>query len=165
MANILEITPEIIQTMTDAIDDLVSQLSRDSRLYYPPKIENCSCTDTIGQKPSGRASHGGPIPIPNLTGCPFCGGSGKREVEQSEIIQLLITADPARYDDPNRIPGGILITRTYLYNLPKIKMCRYMKVTGDVGRYGDTRYFLLGEPVDDFKIAQNKYLICYWERK
>jgi hypothetical protein len=51
--------------------------------------ENCSY-DSIGQKSANRYVSGGPVPFPFGTICPMCDGRGKRGVETSESINLMV---------------------------------------------------------------------------
>jgi len=76
-------------------DDFInSNFGVNCTLMYPSKMEACSnCTyDPIGKKSANRYKSGGPMPFRFGT-CPTCGGSGHKEVEQTEVIVMRVYYD------------------------------------------------------------------------
>lgn len=169
MARIFELDTATRNQFRDALDDMFELRMKSCRLIYPPKYVSCtSCVyDPIGKKSSNRYKTGGPLPFPNGSVCPNCGGTGKKAVSQEENIDLAIDWTPSRFVktlDLVRLPDGAIQTKGYTRDIPKIKKCIEMIAQTSLEPIIQYRFKLLGEPVDIFNIIQNRYFYCFWER-
>lgn len=168
MARIFEITSDIVNTMRDAVDDMIDQFGKQCRLVYPPAFSACvNCVyDPIGQKSSNRYLHGGPIPF-DVGNCPMCNGNGQRADTVTENITMILYWNPKDWVKvaPNvRLPDGALQTKGYATDIPKIKRCIEMVAQVPMEGYMHMRYRLLGEPFDPYNIVPNRYFVANWER-
>lgn len=169
MGRILDIPSDVLRDMQAALDDVHDLKVKPCRLIYPPRLTACSCVvDPIGKKPYGYGLHGGPLPTPNLTNCPMCGGTGKKQTEQSEVIDLAVNWHPSQYqkigDQTIRLPAGSILTKGYINLLPKVVRAQELIVNIDLEGYIKYRYKLYGEPIDPYSIFRSHYFMAFWER-
>lgn len=172
MAEIFEITEEIRGLARSAINDLINQLGRDCRLVYPPKVTECTtCVNNLAGKGNqtnyGIWRTGGPAPHSMNTGCPVCNGAGTITTEVTEVIKMLVSWDPKEfkiYDPEIRLPQGSILTKTFIYNLPKIKMCQEVIIEPTIEPYTHFRFKLAGEPIQPGNIVQGTFCVCFWAR-
>ena len=68
MGKIFTLSDDIKSVVTDALDDLITELGKDCRLVYPPRFVPCgNCIyDPIAGKSSNHWKSGGPIPVSKL---------------------------------------------------------------------------------------------------
>ncbi len=179
MPNIFEITPGIRELARMALDDMVDQLGKPCRLYHAPSLTPCpNCLVAVlgnGQrgKSSGRYKQGGPTAFPFGSKCPVCNGEGSISgAEVTEVVTMLTEMAPAKFwvdklrwmkDESAQLPGGLIQTKFYARDLPKVLKAREMVVTTleALQRY---RYILAGEPISPGNIVQDRYIICTWRR-
>jgi hypothetical protein len=170
MGKVFTLTADIRQIAQDAIDDLLDQLGKACRLYYPPRLVPCgNCIyDPIGHKSSNRWIDGGPVPFGAGSVCPLCSGEGRCAQEVTETITMLVASAPAHFwvKGPAgvEVPAGTIQTKAYLKDLPKILMARSMVLQPELEAIIRWRYALDGEPVDAGNIIQGRYVICQWKR-
>ncbi len=168
MANVFETTSAIRQLAQGAFDDTLDQWGRDVILYYTPVMEVCSLcvVDPIGNKPANHWIHGGNMPA-GQPGCPMCGGQGYKAIQKTDTIKLSVIRNPKYWMDigvPIDNPDGMIQTRGYASDLPKVLLSDYMTVKDDIVQYGDARYKRHGEFVDPYRLIQNRYFMGFWKR-
>jgi hypothetical protein len=168
MVNIFEITDEIRNLAKLAFLDLHRDLSRQCRLYYPPRMITCiNCqSDPIGRKSSNRYLHGGPAPFPLGSICPMCGGTSRIAQESYDDIQLLIDEEPDIYKKyPNaNLPQGIIEAKGLISDMSKVLKCDYLIKDLTIRPYLEFRYTRYGEPVLPSNIVLNEFFISLWQR-
>lgn len=172
MGKLFDIDAEVKSIIQDGLDDLITNLGKTCRLVYPAtRWEDCSnCIyDPVGHKSSNRWKSGGPIPFPNGTTCPNCNGSYKRPIETTEDILFLCEWEPKKFATPFRgmdirVPFGMLQTKGFIENWPKVEKCDYMIFDTNLATLGKRIYKLSGEPGDRSNIIQGRYFTCLWER-
>lgn len=173
MAKIFEITSQIRQIASDAIDDLIDQLGKDVKLVYPPIASPCTCaTDLVGKKGASIWQTGGPAPASwsGTTGCPLCGGSGKQYTPSSNTIKLLCNIDIKTFENIGGIDvrlrqsGTIVQTKGYLSDLPKLDKCEYAIFQTTIQGIQEYRYKLISDPTDVNNIVPNRYFMALWKR-
>lgn len=171
MGIIFTLDPEIKATIQDALDDLITELGKPCKLVYPSKSVKCvNCIyDPIGKKSSNIWKTGGPMKF--MVGvCPMCNGGGTRAEEVSETIKMLCAWEPKKFFVPFqeiniKSPYGLLQTKFYLKDLPKIKMADHLVFQVPIEPYVKSNYYLIGEPGDQSNIIQDRYCIATWERR
>lgn len=171
MANIFTIDAAIKSIIQGALDDIITNLGKNCLLVYPPKMLPCdNCvSNPIGNLPSNRWRTGGPIHFGVGSLCPMCDGQGMRAEELTEAILLLCEWDPKKFIKPFqgldiRIPNGLLQTKGYLVDMPKILRCDHLVFQTDVAGMSHFKYKLYDDPGDRSNIIQNRYFIATWER-
>ena len=162
------ISNDLITDFQTAVGDLIDQLGKDCKLFYPPKTVSCSnCAfDSIGRKSANRYLHGGPIPFPDGAMCPMCNGAGLHAKEISDTITLLLYWSPKEWVDIGiqvAVPDGVVQTKGRIADLPKIKRANYILLHSDMEGYQHYRYQLMGEPVPQ-GLKQTKFFIAMWKR-
>lgn len=178
MAKIFTLSEDIKQIARDAIDDLIDQLGKNCRLYYPPRFVPCNncLPETIGQLPSCRWIDGGPIYFPEGSVCPLCHGEGQRAEQLTEDVVMLLAMTPREFflrgpsEFLKKVPANIEVadniiqSKGYLRDLPKILRSREMVVQPELEAMIRWRYVLAGEPVDVGNIIQGRYFVANWRR-
>jgi len=171
MAKLFDIADIIRDTCQDGFDDILDLMAKPCKLTYPESFIDCvNCVyDPIGKKSSNRWVTGGPMPFHAGSICPICNGDGKLATENSENIQMSINWGQITFGKNMpiniRIPmGGVIETRGYLTDLPKVKKCRSMSILGDIAPYGHFNFKLDGEPSDPFQFIPGRYFIANWVR-
>ncbi len=171
MGKIFSLDADVKGIITDALDDLISELGKDCRIVYPPKMVLCAncVSDPIGHKPSNRWKTGGPTQFSLGSLCPMCNGDGRRAEEVTEILRFLCEWDPKRFFKPLRnldvrLPMGICQTKGYLADLPKVLRCDHMVLQVPIEGTLRLTYKLSGEPGDYSNIIQGRYFVATWER-
>ena len=168
---IFTISDEIRQVAMDAFDTLINELSKTCRLYYPPKMQECSncVVDMIGRKSSNIYLHGGPIPFPFGGMCPMCDGAGYKAIEVYHDVNFLVNENiKSFYKDglPSNVnlPNGTIQTKGYITDMPKVKRCSHMIKHLALENYQTMNYTLYGEPLSPGNIIQGRYFVALWLR-
>jgi len=160
MGVLFTLTPEIKAITQQALDDLITELAKDCVLLYPPIMEACTS--------SGYHQLSGGFVPPGFSRCQFCDGSGFREVQTTETIQMTVVASPAHFYRklPRNIdiPDGLIQTKCYAADVVKIKQAREMQLQPELDALLRPRYKLVGEPIDVSSIIPGRYFIAMWER-
>ena len=153
-----------------AISSMISStngLSVTCTLHYPiTKFEDCSnCVRIpIGAKVSTRYQHGGPVPFPYNQPCPVCNGEGKRGVETSETVELLIIHDPKNFiEAPAEIPNGMIqcIAKKALF--PKLQKCSYMIASDKFTGFREFKYKRDTAPMPA-GMGDEEFVVSNWVR-
>ena len=165
---VFTLTQDIKNIAQAAIDDLINQLGKTCRLYYPPnKVACANCKlDPRGNKSSNIWINGGPIPF-NNTVCPMCEGKFFTFQEVTEVITLLCTwnTQPYLQMQPHiQVPDGVLMTKGFIEDMPKVMRCQYMMVETAIEPMVHYRYKLAGEPIDPGNIVQGQFFQAMWKR-
>ena len=153
--------------------DAISALLYDEALTVPCKIyygvtkyQDCTnCVyDPIGQKSSNRFQDGGPVPFPFGTICPVCNGDGKKPVETTEDIKLMVIWDEKQFMNAGTVnnPEGSIQTMTFSNNIPKLVRAKEIVVNTDLGSYGRYRYQRCSEP--QLCGFSSEFAECIWKR-
>lgn len=171
MGNIFTLTDTLKSTIQAALDDLITELDKTCRLYFPPK--QVVCNNCILDPTSGKSSNyylsGGPMEFPRGSICPVCHGSGRFKYEQAtEDVNLLCTVDQHKFERPIRNlkldwPTGAIQTKGFLTDALKIARCDYMHYQPNTSGYSTLKYKLASPIMDSSNIIQNRYFVCVWE--
>lgn len=169
MGKIFTLTSDIKSIVTDALDDIITELGKDCRLYYPATMSDCpNCEyDSMAGKSANRYTVGGPIPFEENTMCPVCAGVGELATEATEVIRMLCRWNPKEflvYAGNIRVPYSVVETKCHLIHLPKIKQATHMIVQLPIEGYQHYSFKLASEPVDKGNIIQGRYCVAAWER-
>ncbi len=137
-------------------------------IYYGiTKYESCvNCLyDSIGRKSANRYQSGGPAPFSFGSICPMCSGAGKRAVETTETIKLMIIWDYKQFVGSTTVnsPEGLIQTMTFDENTPKLKRAKEILVATDKASYGTHRYERISEP-EPCGFGNTEFVICTWKR-
>lgn len=168
MANPFLVSNDVIVLYQQGIDALITTLGKNCRLIYSPKVTPCTnCIyDPIGKKSSNRYKTGGPVPFPNGSICPVCGGVGNISEPAEEIIVMVVQWNPKNFPG-NRAnvdsPNAICRTYTYGHYFPKLQKCIAIDVDLDVSGYASYRCNRIREPIM-FGIQDSKYVEAFWQR-
>lgn len=171
MGTIFTLTADIKAIARTAIDDLIQELGKDCRLLFPPLMKPCvNCLpDVIGKKSSNFWVNGGPIPFPGGTLCPMCDGKGLRAEQATAPIRMLIAWKPEKWvldRLPNiEAPGGLIQTKGYLADVPKILQARQMVIETQIEGVMRYAFELASEPIDASNIIQGRYFVALWRRR
>lgn len=162
MARLIEIDSDTKKIMIDAIADLIDQVGLSCRLYYPPRLIPCTnCSN-------GYYVNGGPMPF-TFGVCPLCNSQGVHAEEVYSDVVFLINWQPKAWTLPIennyniRSSHGFIQTKGYIKDLPSVRQCNYLKVM-DIEGYGEVKYKLKGEAVDNASLAAGYYFFALWER-
>lgn len=160
----------------EGVDFIIDNLGRDCTVFY--QATNIDCPNCI-QNPkthesTGRYKAGGPEPFPLGEVCPVCNGAGSLAgTAVSQTIRMLLDWEPKKWDaiwanaqDPDRIlrkPGGVVWSKGYMADLPKILTATHIILDSNNNLQGN-KFTLYGEPTAPGNIVQNRYFVCYWQR-
>lgn len=170
MGTVFTLTDDIKAVVTAGLDDLMTELGKNCTLVYPPKYAACvNCVfDPIGNKSSNRWVTGGPVPFPEGSICPFCGGNGKRADEVTVTIKMLVRAESSQFwvkaPAGFQVPTGSIQTKGFLTDVQKVLTAREMIVQPELQTIIRYRYTLVGEPLDVGNIIQGRYFVALWQR-
>jgi len=171
MGQIFSLDPKVTQTMEFALNDLILYLGKDCKIFYPPKITLCTnCVrDTIGNKSKNIYLHGGPMPFPQNTICPMCGGTGSsKEDAVFEIIHVIVHWNTKKYMnvklDNVRLAQGTIKIKGHIADLPKIQRMDYFVPHVDIDAYGHYKFRLAAEPISQGNIVQGKFFTALLDR-
>lgn len=163
------ISSDFKQLFTDAISALLydDALTVPCKLYYgTTRYEDCSnCVyDPIGQKSSNKFQDGGPVPFPFGNICPMCNGQGKRGVETTDDINLMIIWNEKEFVNAGTVanPDGMIQTITFVSNISKLKRAKEIIINTDQASYARYRYQRASEPQPCG--FSSEFIECMWKR-
>lgn len=158
-------TSSQLKAISDLFDEMHSSFSKTCKLYFNPKFvtgnQNLLLSDTTYLANVGE--HGGPIQSNQHN----AGGSNLIQEDVTENVDLVIDwtiKDNQRWGAKVTVPFGIIHTRGYLTDLPKIQRCNEMQVDLPIQPIVNARYRWLGDGADIFSIVQGRFFLGYWER-
>lgn len=164
------INSDLKSLFNDAISSLLydDALTIPCTLYYGvTKYEDCAnCVfDPIGNKSSNRFQDGGPVPFPFGSICPMCNGGGKKGLETSENINLMVIWDYKKFMDVGTVnnPAGTIQVMTFASNTPALKRAKELIVATDIAAYGRHRYQRISEP-QPCGWGNSPFISCLWEK-
>lgn len=164
------INSEFKNLFTDAISALLynDACTFPCTIYYGiTKYEDCNnCVyDPIGNKSSNKFQDGGPIPFPFGSICPMCGGEGKRGIETTENINLMVIWDAKEFLNVGTVnnPDNMIQTLTFSSNTPKLKRAKELIVSTDIQGYTTYRYERASEP-HPCGFQSTDFVECLWKR-
>lgn len=171
MGNIINLDADTRATMQGAFDDLIGIAGKPCLIVYPPRWNLCgNCIfDPMKQLSSNRWKTGGPMPFPAGAPCPLCSGKGRRADEVSETITMICTWVPKPWYnkgpqvDELRIPYGLLQTKGFLTDLPRIQKCDHLQVELPIQGVLVANYKLVAQPGDLHHFIQGRYCVAKWE--
>jgi hypothetical protein len=171
MGKIFTLSPAIKAVCRDALDDLITELAKNCRIFYPPKFIDCvNCVqDPNGDQGASYWRHGGPMKFMTGAACPMCNSQHQRAEYVSEDFQWLCALRPKDFfiPIPNldfKVPFGYVQTKMFSQDVPKALASEYMVFqTAISGLSGESRYKLHSKPVDVSNIIQNRYFVATWE--
>jgi hypothetical protein len=144
------ISSDFKQLFTDAISALLydDSCTFACTLYYGiTKYQDCNnCVyDPIGQKSSNRFQSGGSLPFPFGSICPMCDGRGKKGVEATENIKLMVIFDSKQFVNIGGVanPEGVIQVLTFSDRSDKLARAKEIRVTTDVST---SRYERISSP-------------------
>lgn len=160
MAEIFEITSDIKDIATKALNDLISQLGKNCKLVYPAEPQPCtSCSDKSHYPWGGEGTLSSVL-------CPTCNNKGVIYQEVSETVKFLLTWTPrdfTQHDLNIRMGDGYLQTKGFIHDFAKVKRCDHMIIQTDINNIVEYKYRLVGHPIDSNNIVQNKYFVAIWK--
>jgi hypothetical protein len=149
----------------------------DCALIYPPSDQECpNCLfDPSTGSSAGIYKTSGPMPFPNHTVCPWCGGEGRRIEPVTEPIRLRVywggmevnaavkqfkqLVDTKFIDNPT----GLIFVIGYMYDLPKFVRSDGVIINNQITMQ-ELRCNRMGEPVP-WGFKKNRYFAAMLERQ
>lgn len=140
-------------------------------IYYPPKREDCpnckSSTLGYGNRSVSVYVDGGPIPFQRGQPCPWCGGSGYKEIETSEEIKARIywsRKDWTSLSAKLNLPDGSIEVIVREIDLPKVQRARYIVPKElAIDQYGGDRFVMAGSAKPQgFQQNYQRYYATFW---
>ena len=138
-------------------------------LYYGvTRYEDCSnCIyDVIGNKSSNKYQSGGPVPFPFGSICPMCNGRGKRGIESTENINLMVIWDNKQFVNTgtvNSASGDLVQTITFDENTPKLLRAKEVIIMSDKPSLGRQRFERHSSP-EPCGWGGSEFMSCLWKR-
>ena len=172
IGNIWTLTPDVVQIMYDAIDDMIFNWGKDCQLIFPGPIIPCNnCVfDSIGRRNMNAYRTGGPIPFGQGQVCPVCNGKGTINApEVTKIIHMVLRWNPAHFAIANRqtdiqMPFGIIETEGWIKDVPDILQSRVMIAQLPLQPIINARFELFSQPVDPHTFSQGQSFVAHWKR-
>lgn len=153
--------------LNDAFDWIITNWGTDCKIKFPPLYEDCNnCILSVSGRPTSHYREGGPIPFSDLTACPLCNSSGKREIDTSKTIRVRIAWNPKDFWVPISnvvVPQGVIQTRGYIANLTDVLNASEL-IPQNVPNYLNPRYKRFMHAETPYSIVQDKYFVVMWER-
>lgn len=163
------IASDLLDTHESMSDAIIDDLGQDCALIYPASIvecDNCILDPSTGRS-SGIYKTGGPVPFPNYTVCPRCGGEGREKIEETESITLRVYWEPKSWIKLGGVdfaqPDGLAMTIGYMTALPKIERAERILLNSDVQHMRRWTCEREGEAAP-WGFRQNRYFVQYVRR-
>lgn len=161
-----------LQTLfTDAITSMIDSSACTvpcTLTYGDTRYEDCiNCVyDPIGRKSANTYQAGGPIPFHFGTICPMCGGNGKRPVESTEDIEVLLVYNPKdfiNFDMSVNINDGYIQTMAKVDMMSQFRRAKTIKVSTDIDGHFTRTYERVQEPTP-CGFGNSAFAVCTWKR-
>jgi hypothetical protein len=172
-------SPEEIEFSKNIFDDMLEFYGKPCKLIYQGREQPCpNCIiDPRTRESTNLYKTGGPIPFPKGQHCPVCDGKGRLVgTGSSDLIKMTIEWNPKPWmnigltsgggnegDRLVRLPAGIVLSRGYIKDLPKILKADYC-VLDITNPFSDNKFKLNGEPWVLGAFVKNRYFGAVWER-
>lgn len=161
MGKLFDITPEIIQTYQDGIDDIIDQLGRIISVSMKPKLVDCpNCGwDSFRKRSNNRYQAGGPKPFTDGQQCPYCYGKGKLNNVRNVEFKATVAWNPKDFEPFTQgsveTPRTIVKTKTYIWFRDHIEKCEHAIIEDIVCK-------LIKKPIPR-GLQESRYVVAYWE--
>ena len=161
MAITFSIPTSIITLHEKACADIIAQLGKSCKLFYPPLRNTCpNCT-------GGYTYIGGPYPFQNGMPCPYCNATNIVESEITpDTITMMVYMNPKdfiKYQEFNlNIPSSAIQSRGLMSDLNKVQRCNFMQIMSIDG-IETLRYKKVGEAVP-FGLMLREEFLQMWDR-
>lgn len=156
-------------TYHEGEDEMYRGLALPCILYYPSVKTVCSdCNgQTIGDLPGNVLRHGIPSPV-FAGGCPQCGGTGYRESQPTETLNLQVNTNPTKFAQQFKMlmleqAGQYAQTKGLLTDMPKLIRCVDILLNNNVGGYIEYKFTRASEPIPG-GLFQDRYCYTLWRR-
>jgi len=147
----------VFEKYNDIVDDMISSdFGVNCTVYY--KDENIPCDCNLNHN-----VYGGTHSITSFS-CSYCGGSGFKQQETSEVIKLRIYFDKKYWLKIGSVdtPDGSVQVFGFLNDMDKVMSGEYIILNSDASN-SVLKYKLFGEPqIHGFK--KNRYFIAFLNR-
>ena len=158
------------KNMVDALLE-TSACGRTCKIYYGvTRYETCpDCSaNPIGKKPSNAFIGGGYAPVGNTTsGCPTCGGTGKRGIESTEDVTMCVFYDYKRFMPMATVftvgQDHFAQTLCHISLFPKLKNANYALLDTAIAGYSTPKFQRMGDP-EPLGIGGSDYILTLWKR-
>jgi len=164
------ISPQIKNVFENAISAMMYDdgCTIPCTLYYGvTKYDDCvNCVyDPIGRKSANRFQDGGHIPFPFGSICPMCNGAGKKPVESTEDMNLMVIWEQKEFFNVGTVntPDGDIQTLTFADRTPQLKRAKELIVATDIAGFGTHRYERMSEP-QPCGLSADQFIVCMWKR-
>jgi hypothetical protein len=177
MGDFFTIPDDIKSYAAGVFDDSLREFGDVCKLTYESTEEvcpNCLVNPRTGES-TGRYKDGGPVPFELGEVCPVCDGRGRVQGTGSfDLITMTIDWRPKPFLDIGsgsgaegdrlvRVPGGAVVTRGFISDLPKVQRANYAIL--DINNQHLTNKFkLYGSPYPLGAIVKHRYFGAVWER-
>jgi hypothetical protein len=166
------LTPDLVQIMSDGIDDMLASFGKDCKLVFSgTSLQFCpNCVyDSMAHRSTNVYKPGGPKPFGRGQVCPVCGGAGTvGPAERYQNLRLICRWNPKNFllPSPNiQVPYSVVETEGEITDLPAVLQSRVILIEVPIQPYVHARFELQGEPVDVNSLVQAKTFVCQWNRK
>lgn len=153
----------------DGEDEMYRGLSLPCTLYYASIQATCSSCNgqAIGQLPGNVLRHGIPSPV-FAGGCVECGGTGYRESQPTDSINMQINTNPTKFVQQFKMimleqPGQYAQTKCRITDMPKVLKCVEAVLNTNVGALKEYRFVRASEPIPG-GLFQDRYVYTLWRR-
>lgn len=171
MGELFTLTDDIKELGRKAFSDIIGEMGKNFRFYFQDQFTECTnCYyDGNTDKSSNVYKPGGVIPFTNGV-CPVCLGVGGQTTPVTEIIKMSVNFDPKTFYDFKplrnnfRIGDGLMQTRGFLHDLPKVQNCQYIMGPINIEGYVEQKFELISEPTDISNIVQVKFFVATWSK-
>ena len=165
------ISSDFKKIFNDAIDSLLEQnaLTVKCSVKYSSteqKVCNNCLFDSISRLSANLYNGSGPIPFPDNTICPVCGGMGVSTNDAQEFLYLGVIFDSKYFlNNANvNIVDGMVQTYCNISLMSKIRDANEIVFDSAIEKYGSYVYQRAGDP-QPCGFGDNRYIVTLWKRK
>lgn len=170
MGEYFEIEEDDVAYATGVFDDMLVEYGKPCKLSFQTTetvCPNCIVNPRTGES-TNRYKTGGPLPFVAGEICPVCEGRGRIGGSGSyTLITMTIDWTPKAWmnigAESVRVPAGMVTTRGFMTDLPKVLRCSYAVL--DINNpYTTNTFKLYGEPYSSGAFVKNRYFMAVWQR-
>lgn len=151
------------------VDELITNtnIGKACTLYYPTTKTVCpNCrTVRLASGSSNIYKDGGPVPFTQGF-CPYCGGAGMLEAENTESINLRVywnKRDWIKVGNNIQVPDAEVMTIGFLTDMTKCLKARYVNLVSEQANLVNYKFILVGEPFPH-GFGKSRYFAAHWKR-
>lgn len=163
MGTLVDISDDFRADFLQAVTDFFDYRSTPCSVNYPPIVTPCSSCNT-NYYDNGTEFN-------SLADCAACGGVGNFTTVNSEVVNLVIYADPGSWKKLGidkimdvRVPDGTVLIRGKIADLVKIRQCENITVDTTLANLQGGSYELYGEPVDKNRLLRGNFFWAFITR-